>query len=61
MSLGWRHSSVDLSAPSILPPRVRVTSTPSILLSIYIELCRGKDENKQNGQDWHIKSLWSQP
>ena len=27
---------MDLSAPSILPPRVRVPSTPSMLFSIYI-------------------------
>ena len=31
-------SSVDLSAPSILPPQVRVRSTPSTPLSIYIDL-----------------------
>ena len=44
----WRHSSVDSSTPSILPPWVWVPSTPSTLLSIYIwfESCR-KDENKQ--------------
>ena len=30
---------MDSSAPSILPPRVRVPSTPSMLLSIYIDLC----------------------
>ena len=34
------------SSPSILPPRVRVSGTPSMLLSIYILSC-GKDENKQ--------------
>ena len=34
--LGCRHSSVDSSAPSILLPRVRVPSTPSMLFSIYI-------------------------
>ena len=36
---GCRHSSVDSSAPSILLPRVQVPSTPSMLLSIYIDLC----------------------
>ena len=42
------HSSLDLSGHSILPPRVRVPSTPPILLSIYIWIvsCR-KDGNKQ--------------
>ena len=36
---GGRHSSVDSSTPTILPPRVRVPSTPSMLLSIYVDLC----------------------
>ena len=42
------HSSVDSSAPSILPPRVRIPSTQSMLFSSYIWIvtCR-KDENKQ--------------
>ena len=35
---GCRHSSVDSSVPNILPPRVRVPSTPSMLLS-FIVLC----------------------
>ena len=34
-----QQGSVDSSAPTILPPRVRVPSTPSMLLSIYIDLC----------------------
>ena len=34
--VGCRHSSADSSALSILPPRVRVPSTPSMLFSIYI-------------------------
>ena len=46
--LGYRHSSVDLSAPSILLPWVRVPITPSTLLSIYILIVSyEKDENKQ--------------
>ena len=42
------NSSVDSSAPSILPPRVRVPSTPSMLSSIYIWFmsCR-KFKNKE--------------
>ena len=52
---GCRHSSVDSSAPSILPPQVQVPSTPSMLFSIYIvqivyllfELECEKNENKQ--------------
>ena len=49
------YSSVDLSAPSIMPPQVRVPSTPSTLFSIYIvqivylsfELECEKNKNKQ--------------
>ena len=36
--LGNSHSSVDLSAPIILPPRVWVPSTPSKLLSFFVML-----------------------
>ena len=35
LALGCRHSLVDSSMPSILLPRVRVRSTPSMLSSIY--------------------------
>ena len=34
--LGGRHSSMVLSAPTILWPQVRIRSTPSILCSIFI-------------------------
>ena len=34
---GCHHSSVDLFEPSILLPQVLVPSTPSMLLSIYID------------------------
>ena len=46
---GCRHSSVDSSAPSIMPPRVRLPSTPSMLLSfivkfvLYLSLCCEKE------------------
>ena len=46
---GCRHSSVDLSAPAILPPRIQVPSTPSILFSFIVfvlYLSREKNENK---------------
>ena len=54
-SKGCRYSSVDSSAPSILPPQVWVPSTPSTLSSIYIaqivylsfELECEKNQNKQ--------------
>ena len=36
---GCRNSSVNSSVPSKLLPRVQVPSTPSKLLSIYIDLC----------------------
>ena len=46
--MGCCHSSVDLSAPSILTVRVWVPSTPSTLLSICIWILScGKDEIKQ--------------
>ena len=55
-NLGCRTSSVDSSVPSILSPLVRVSSTPSTLLSIYIWIVScGKDENKRKrGRDWPI-------
>ena len=34
---GCCHSSVDLSAPSILLPRVRLPGTPSLLLSFTVK------------------------
>ena len=48
MCLGGRHSSVVLSAPTILPSQVRIPNTPSTLFSIYIiEIVIKKDQNKQ--------------
>ena len=35
--MGCRHSSVDSSALSILPPQVRLPSTPSTLLSFIVK------------------------
>ena len=45
--MGSRHSSVDSFAPSILPPRVQVPSTPSTLLSPYNDLCHEEKTKKQ--------------
>ena len=47
--MGGRHSSVVSSAPTILRPRVRFPSTPSMLLSICIIkiVSRKKRKNKQ--------------
>ena len=46
---GCRHSSVVSSVPTILPPWIRVQSTPSTLLSFVVFVlflpCE-KDENK---------------
>ena len=47
---GYRHSSVDLSVPTILPPWVQIPSTPSMLLSfivIVLYLSCEKNKNKQ--------------
>ena len=39
---GCRHCSVDSSAPSIMPCKVRVPSTPSTLLLIFNDLCHAE-------------------
>ena len=44
---GYRHSSVDSPVPTILPPRVLVPSTPTMLLSFVLYMSCGKNENKQ--------------
>ena len=48
---GCHHSSVDSSAPTILPPWVRVPSTPYMFLSFIVKfvlyLSYEKNENKQ--------------
>ena len=54
ISLGCCHSSVDSSAPTILPPQVRVPSTPSMLfhLQYLCYICnvkRTKIKQKQAG------------
>ena len=46
--MGCRHSSVESSAPTILPPRVRVPSMPSTLFHLFVlYLSCEKNENKQ--------------
>ena len=59
LELGWGHSSVDSSEPSILPPRVQIPSTPA-LLSIYIWIVScGKDKNKpKRDRDRPIKNIY---
>ena len=59
-----RHSSM---APSILPPRVRAPSTPTMLFSIYIfqifylsfelECERNKNKQKEAGIGLFLKKL----
>ena len=51
---GCRRSSVDLSAPSILAPRVRIPNTPSMLLSIYLWHVEKTKINWKRGRDWLI-------
>ena len=49
LGMGCRHSSVDSSAPTILPPRVRVPSTLSMPFSFKVfvlSLSCEKNENK---------------
>ena len=45
--LGSRHSSLDLSAPTILQPKVQIPSTTSTLFQNIFELWCEKDESKQ--------------
>ena len=48
-----RHSSVVSSAPTILRPRVRIPSTPSMLFQFVIDFWCEKDKNKwKRGGDW---------
>ena len=44
---GAAHSSVDLSAPTFLLPRVRVPSTPSILKSFVFVLYLSTEKNEK--------------
>ena len=59
--MSGRHSSVVSSAPTILRPRVRIPSTPSMLFQFVLKLLQEKNENKQKrGRDWPIfKNVWS--
>ena len=64
---GCRSSSVDSSAPSILPPLVWVPSTPSTLFSIYIvqivylsfelECEKNKNKQKEAGIGPYLKNI----
>ena len=61
--VGCRLSKVDSSAPTILPPRVRVLSIPSMFLSFIafvLYLSCEKNENKQEkaGFGPFKKNLW---
>ena len=58
--MGCCHSSVDSSTPSILPSRVLVHSTPSILLSIYIwfvSCIKGENKQKRGPFKKTVKSI----
>ena len=49
--MGCSHSSVDSSAPTLLPPQVRVSRTPTTLLSLIVKFLlyftSEKNKNKQ--------------
>ena len=54
---GCRHSSVDSFAPTILPPRVWVPSTPSMLLSFIVKFvlylsCEKNKIKQKRGRVW---------
>ena len=72
--LGCNHSSVDSSAPTILPPSVWVPSTPSMLLSFMVKFvlylsCEKNEINKKRpglarlsgGRYWPIPNQISLP
>ena len=51
--MGGRHSSMVLSAPTILRPRVWIPNTPSTLFSICIEIVSRKKQKKtKRGWYW---------
>ena len=54
--VGDRHSSVVLSASTLMSPRVQIPSTPSMLFQfVLLKLYSEKDENKQKrDRDWPI-------
>ena len=65
--IGCRHISVDFSAPSILPPWVRVPSTPSMFfqfISFKLDICHlnwnVKKSKKRQGMA-HLKNLVLHP
>ena len=58
--LGCRHSSVDSSAPTILPHQVQVPSTPSMLLSLIVKFvlslsCEKNEINKKRPDLTHLR------
>ena len=62
VKLGCRHSSVDLYAPTILPPRVLVPSTQSMLIFIYsivpyLSCEKSKNKQKRSGLAHFLKTL----
>ena len=64
VSWGCRHSSVDSSALAILPPRVRVPSTQSMLVSIIVKFvlylsCEQRTKiNKNRPGSAHLKNYF---
>ena len=57
--MGGHHSSVVLSAPTILRPRVQIPSTPSMLFQfVLLKLYRENNENKQKEAGMaHLKKI----
>ena len=67
---GSRHSLANLSMPTILPPRVRIPNTPSMLLSfivkfvLYLSCERNQNKQKEAGLGPFLifsseRSLWT--
>ena len=58
---GYRHSSVDSSALSILLPRVQLPSTPSTLLSFIVKFVRYLSLQSEKRTKINKKDAWFGP
>ena len=64
--VGCRHSSVDSSAPTILPPWARVPRTPYMLFSflvfvLYLSCEKNENKQKETGFGPCLKKYWHGP
>ena len=61
--VGWgcRYKSLDSSAPTILPPRVRIPTAPAIIvkfvLHLFLHCEKNKNKQKEPGLGCYLKIL----